>query len=102
MHDLRIVPRDFLELVVDGEGPLCSPLTKANHGKGKKANAMFIHKIIKVEVEGGFRASKGLFALATRAIQEGEEILVDYGANYPTKKFVRRNICIKISYREAQ
>ena len=100
MHDLRIVPRDFLELVVDGEGPLCSPLTKANHCTGRKANARFIEKIIKVE--GGTRPSKGLFALATRAIQEGEEVLVDYGANYPTKKFVRRNICIKISYREAQ
>ena len=86
MHDLRIVPRDFLELVVDGEGPLCSPLTKANHGTGRKANARFIDRIIKVE--GGSRASKGLFALATRAIQEGEEVLVGYGANYPTNKFV--------------
>ena len=77
--------RDFSELVVDGEGPLGSPLTRANHGQGQRANGMFVHKFIKVE--GGTRASKALFVEATKEIRAGEEVLVSYGPNYKTRNF---------------
>ena len=77
--------RDFSELVVDGEGPLGSPLTRANHGQGRRANGKFVHKFIKVE--GGTRASKALFVEATKEIRAGEEVLVAYGPNYERRNF---------------
>ena len=63
-------------MVVDGEGPLCSPLTKANHGTGRKANARFIEKIIKVE--GGTRPSKGLFCGLRRQLPHQEARVTQY------------------------
>ena len=67
--------------VVDGQGS-SSAVTRANHSEEPNANAEFVKR--RVRVEGNSRVADAIFARALRHIQEDEEVLIDYGRNYPT------------------
>ena len=65
--------------VVDGQGS-SSAVTRANHSEDP--NSQFVERMLRVE--GNTRVSKAVFLKASKNIQEGEEVLVNYGPGYPT------------------
>ena len=82
--DLESPREDGRHLVVDGEAAkLYSPCTRANHSKDPNAYAMKMRS----RLEGNTRLAPGLFLIASKNIQTGEEITWDYGENYDTSSF---------------
>ena len=66
--------------VVDGQGS-SSAVTRANHSS-EKPNSVFVERLLRVE--GNTRVAATMFLQASKPIQVGEEVLVDYGPDYPT------------------
>ena len=65
--------------VVDGQGS-SSAVTRANHSEDP--NSEFVERLLRVE--GNTRLAKAMFLKASKHIEEGEEVLVNYGPGYPT------------------